>query len=36
MAEVVGFLRDDATFGEKHTLDFLKRNLPKEFSVYVE
>lgn len=36
MAEVVGFLREDATFGEKQTLKLLSKNLPKEFSVYVE
>jgi hypothetical protein len=36
MAEVIGFLRDDATFGEKQTLKLLSRNLPKEFTVYVE
>ncbi|HSL29683.1 MAG TPA: UvrD-helicase domain-containing protein [Anaerolineales bacterium] len=36
MAEVIGFLREDATHGEKQTLKLLSRNLPKEFSVYVE
>jgi hypothetical protein len=36
MAEVVGFLRQEATFGEKETLRYLGMNLPKEFSVYVE
>jgi hypothetical protein len=36
MAEVVGFLRDDATAGEKGVLKLLHDNLPKEFSVYVE
>jgi len=36
MAEVVGFLRQDATFGEKETLKLLSRNLPKEYTVYVE
>lgn len=36
MAEVVGFLREDATFGERKTLNLLGKNLPKEFSVYVE
>ena len=35
-AEVIGFLRDDATFGEKETLKFLRANLPKEYTVYVE
>ena len=36
MAEVVGFLREDATHGEKATLKLLSRNLPKDFTVYVE
>lgn len=36
MAEIVGILRHDATFGEKETLRYLKNNLPKEFTVYVE
>jgi hypothetical protein len=36
MAEIVGFLRKDATFGEKETLKYLSLNLPKEFTVYVE
>ncbi|HND49903.1 MAG TPA: UvrD-helicase domain-containing protein, partial [Anaerolineales bacterium] len=36
MAEVVGFLREDAPYGEKETLKLLSRNLPKEFSIYVE
>ncbi|HSL28175.1 MAG TPA: nuclease-related domain-containing protein, partial [Anaerolineales bacterium] len=36
MAEVIGFLRNDATHGEKETLKLLSRNLPKEFTVYVE
>jgi len=36
MAEVVGFLREDATHGEKETLKYLRHNLPKEFTVYVE
>jgi hypothetical protein len=36
MAEVVGFLREDATHGEKATLQLLSRNLPKDFTVYVE
>jgi len=35
-AEVFGYLRDDATFGEKMTLDLLKRNLPSDFRVFVE
>jgi hypothetical protein len=36
MAEVVGFLREDAQYGEKQTLNYLSRNLPKEYTVYVE
>ncbi|GAP09945.1 superfamily I DNA and RNA helicase [Bellilinea caldifistulae] len=36
MAEIIGILRHDATFGEKETLRYLKNNLPKEFTVYVE
>ena len=36
MAEVIGFLREDATYGEKQTLKHLKQNLPKDFAVYVE
>ena len=36
MAEVIGFLREDATYGEKETLKLLSRNLPKEFTVYVD
>ena len=36
MAEVIGFLREDATYGEKQTLKLLKQNLPKDFAVYVE
>lgn len=36
MAEVIGFLREEATFGEKETLRLLRQNLPKEFTVYVE
>ncbi|MFC2029002.1 UvrD-helicase domain-containing protein [Chloroflexota bacterium] len=36
MAEVIGFLRENATHGEKKTLQLLKENLPKEYSVYVE
>jgi hypothetical protein len=35
-AEVVGFLREDATYGEKQALKLLRLNLPKEFTVYVE
>jgi len=36
MAEVFGFLRDDATAGERITCNLLEKNLPKEFSLYVE
>ncbi len=36
MAEIIGILREDATHGEKETLRYLKNNLPKEFTVYVE
>lgn len=36
MAEVVGFLREDATFGEKKALNLLRQNLPKDFTIYVE
>jgi len=36
MAEITGFLRENATHGEKETLKHLKNNLPKEFNVYVE
>lgn len=36
MADVVGFLRDDATIGERGVLKLLRDNLPKEYSVYVE
>jgi Nuclease-related domain/AAA domain/UvrD-like helicase C-terminal domain len=36
MAEVIGFLREDATHGEQQTLRLLSRNLPKDFTVYVE
>jgi hypothetical protein len=35
-AEVIGFLREDATYGEKETLRLLKQNLPKEYTIYVE
>lgn len=35
-AEVIGFLREKATHGEKQVLDLLKRGLPKEYTVYVE
>jgi len=36
MAEITGFLREDATFGEKQTCKLLEKNLPKEYTVYVE
>ncbi|HPS41301.1 MAG TPA: UvrD-helicase domain-containing protein [Anaerolineaceae bacterium] len=36
MAEIIGFLRENATYGEHVTLKLLKQNLPKEFTVYVE
>lgn len=36
MAEVIGILRAEATYGERETLRYLKNNLPKEFTVYVE
>jgi len=36
MADVIGSLRNDATFGEKKVLQLLSDNLPKEFIVYVE
>lgn len=36
MAEIIGFLRENATYGEKETLRLLKANLPRDFSVYVE
>lgn len=36
MAEVIGFLRNDATYGEQQTKRLLQQNLPKEYTVYVE
>ena len=36
MAEVIGKLRKEATPGEVQVLDLLRRNLPKDFTVYVE
>ncbi|MCX8025209.1 MAG: NERD domain-containing protein, partial [Thermanaerothrix sp.] len=36
MAEVIGFLRREATYGEQETLKYLRSNLPKEFVIYVE
>ncbi len=36
MAEVKGFLREDATYGEIQVLKYLEQNLPKEYTVYVE
>ena len=35
-AETIGFLREDATYGEKKALKLLKQNLPKDFTIYVE
>ncbi|WP_299029873.1 UvrD-helicase domain-containing protein [uncultured Thermanaerothrix sp.] len=35
MAEVIGYLREDATHGEKETLKWL-RSLPKEYTIYIE
>jgi len=36
MAEVIGYLREDATYGEKETLKWLRNSLPKEYIVFVE
>lgn len=36
MVQVVGYLRDDATYGETKVLESLTQYLPKEWSVYVE
>lgn len=36
MADRIGILREDATYGEKQTLRLLCQNLPKEYVVYVE
>lgn len=36
MAQTVGFLRENSTYGEKETLKLLEQNLPKEYTVYVE
>lgn len=36
MAEVIGYLRHDATYGEQEALKYLRSHLPKEFVVYVE
>lgn len=36
MAEVIGFLKDTATYGEKLTREYLKANLPNDFRVFVE
>jgi hypothetical protein len=36
MAEIIGFFRENATYGEKETLKLLKNSLPKDFYVYVE
>ncbi len=36
MAEVIGYLRNEATYGEQETLRYLRSHLPKEFVIYVE
>jgi len=36
LAQIYGFLREDATYGENKVLESLKHNLPRDFSVYVE
>ncbi len=36
MADVIGYLKDDATFGEKKVLKTLSSALPQDFQVYVE
>ncbi len=36
MAEIIGALREDATYGEKQVRKLLGQNLPKEYTVYVE
>ena len=36
MAEIMGFLKDDATYGEREVFNRLRLNLPKDFTVYVE
>jgi hypothetical protein len=36
MAEIIGYLKDDATYGEKRVLEVLSQALPKDFVVYVE
>lgn len=36
MAEVIGFLKNGATYGEKLTHEYLKTNLPNDFRVFVE
>ncbi len=36
MVQIVGYLKDDAMYGEKRVLESLAQNLPKEWSVYVE
>jgi hypothetical protein len=35
-AEVIGYLKEDATSGEKRVLDLLSSSLPSDFYVYVE
>lgn len=36
MAEMIGNLREDATYGEKLVCKLLGQNLPKEYTVYIE
>jgi hypothetical protein len=36
MAEIIGYLKEDATSGEKRVLKALATALPRDFSVYVE
>ena len=36
MAEVIGYLRNEATYGEQETLRYLLSHLPKEFVIYIE
>ena len=36
MAEVIGYLNDAATYGEKRVLDALRSSLPNDYSIYVE
>ena len=36
MAKVHGYLRDEATYGEKETLKFLEQKLPSDVNIFVE